>query len=100
MDGRERIAGVLDGVVSRARALLDGGGVPPEEASNAMMFYVLADHLLSAARDGERPVNPAALAGGLRQLIARCSGTLADQQQWVQAALEEAENVDWDYRTA
>lgn len=100
MDGRERVAELLDAVTSRARALLDGGGVPAEEVSNAMMFYVLADHLLSAARDPDRPLHPAALAGGLRQLRARCSGALADQRQPVEAALEEAENVDWDYRTA
>ena len=100
MDGRERIAKLLDAVVGQARALLDRGGLPPDEASNAMMFYVLADHLLSATRDAAQPLHPAALAGGLRQLKARCSGALADQRPQVEAALEEAENVDWDYRTA
>jgi hypothetical protein len=100
MDGRERIAELLDTVVSRARALLDGGGVPPAEASNAMMFYVLADHLLSATRAADQPLNPATLAGGLRQLQARCSGTLADQRPRIQDALDEAENVDWEFRTA
>lgn len=100
MDGRERIVQLLDAVVSRARALLDGGGVPPDEMSNALMFYVLADHLLSATRVPDQPLSPATLAGGLRQLKARCSGPLADQRQPIEAALTEAENVDWDYRTA
>ncbi len=100
MDGRERIAELLDAVEGRARALLDGGAIPPDEGSNVMMLYVLADHLLSATRDAQQPMNPAALAGGLRQLKARCWGTLADQLQRVDAALDEAENVDWDYRTA
>jgi hypothetical protein len=100
MNGRERIAELLEPVVGRARALLDGGGIPPDEASNAMMFYVLADHLLSAARAADQPLNPATVAGGLRQLQARCAGTLADQRPRIQAALDEAESVDWDYRTA
>lgn len=100
MDGRERIAELLDAVVGRARALLDGGGLAAGEISNAMMFYVLGDHLLSATRDTAQPMNPVALAGGLRQLKARCSGALTDQGPRVEAALDEAETVDWDYRTA
>ncbi len=99
MDGRQRIAEVLRAVVTEARALLDAGGVPPDEMSNAMMFYVLADHLLSATLAAER-LNPATLAGGLRQLKARCRGALAGLRQRVEVALDEAENVDWDYRTA
>jgi len=100
MDGRKRIAGLLEAVVGRARALLDGGDVPPAEAANAMMFYVLAHHLLSATRAADQPLNPTTLAGGLRQLHARCTGALADQRPGVQRALDEAENVDWDFRTA
>jgi hypothetical protein len=100
MDGRERIAELLDAVVTRARVLLDGGGIPPAEASNAMMFYVLADHLLSTAKAADQPMNPAALAGGLRQLQARCAGALADQRSRIQDALDEAENVDWEFRIA
>ena len=100
MNGRERIAQLLDAIVGRARALLDGGGLPPEEASNVMMFYVLAHHLLSATRAADQPLNPAALVGGLRQLQARCAGTLADQRSPIQEAMDEAESVDWDYRTA
>lgn len=100
MDGRQRIAEVLGAVVTEARALLDAGGVPPDEMSNALMFYVLADHLLSATLAPDRPMNPATLAGGLRQLEARCHGALAGQRQRVEIALDEAENVDWDYRTA
>lgn len=100
MDGRERIAEILAVVVTEARALLDAGGIPPEEMSNALMFYVLADHLLSATLAADRRLNPAALAGGLRQLRARCHGPLVGQRQRVETALSEAENVDWDYRTA
>ncbi len=100
MDGRQRIAEVLTVIVAEVRTALDAGSTPPGEVSNAMMFYVLADHLLSATLAFDRPMNPSALAGGLRQLEARCHGSLASQRPRVEAALNEAENVDWDYRTA
>jgi hypothetical protein len=100
MDGRERITELLAGVVAEVRAALDAGGTPPEETSNAMMFYVLADHLLSVARTPEAALSPAALAGGLRQLKARCHDSLAPLRGPVAEALSEAENLDWDYRTA
>ena len=85
MHGRERIAELLDAVVGRARGMLDAGRLPPDEAPNVMMFYVLADHLRSASRDAAQPMHLASLAGGLRQLQARCSGTLADQRARVEA---------------
>ncbi len=100
MSGRQRITDLLTELVAQVRAGLDAGSVPQEEVSNAMMFYVLADHLLSATRGQDWPMSPAALAGGLRQLKARCHGSLCDLSGRVERALEEAENLDWDYRTA
>lgn len=100
MSGRQRISDLLTEMVAEVRAGLDTGRTPQEEVSNAMMFYVLADHLLSATRAPDWPVGPAALAGGLRQLRARCSGSLAGLRERVDLALGEAENLDWDYRTA
>jgi len=100
MDGRERIAEALTTAVNEVRAGLDAGRTPPEEVSNAMMFYVLADHLLGAVSSADRPMSPSALAGGLRQLRERCRGSLKGLRTHVERALEEAENLDWDYRTA
>jgi hypothetical protein len=100
MDGRERIAELLTNLVSDVRAGLDSGHTPAGEASNAMMFYVLADHLLGALNTPDRPMTPWALAGGLRQLQERCRGSLDCLRAPVAKAVEEAENLDWDYRTA
>lgn len=100
MDGRERIAEALTTAVNQARAGLDAGRTPPEEVSNAMMFYVLADHLLGAVSSPDRPLSPSALVGGLRQLRERCRGSLEGLQTQVDRALEEADTLDWDYRTA
>jgi hypothetical protein len=100
MDGRERIAEALTTAVTEVRAGLDAGRTPADEVSNAMMFYVLADHLLGAVTSPDRPMSPAALAGGLRQLREHCRGPLACLRAQVDRALEEAENLDWDYRTA
>ncbi len=100
MDGRERISAMLAEVVAEVRSALDAGRTPAEEVSNAMMFYVLADHLLSAVNAPDRPLSPAVLAGGLRQLAARCHGSLGGLRERVEIALGEAENLDWDYRTA
>ena len=100
MDGRERIAHALTAAVVEVRAALDAGRTPPDEVSNAMMFYVLADHLLGAVRSPDRPMSPSALAGGLRQLRERCRGSLDCLRTDVDRALEEAENLDWDFRTA
>jgi hypothetical protein len=100
MDGRERIIDALTSAVDEVRAGLDAGRTPPDELSNAMMFYVLADHLLGAVSSPDRPIGPAALAGGLRQLRERCRGSLEGLRTRVDKALEEAETLDWDYRTA
>ncbi len=100
MSGRQRITELLTELVAEVRAGLDAGHTPRDEVTNAMMFYVLADHLLSATRAPDWPVSPAALAGGLRQLKARCTGSLAGLREQVELALSEAENLDWDYRTA
>jgi hypothetical protein len=100
MDGRERMIDALMAAVNEVRAGLDAGRTPADEVSNAMMFYVLADHLLGGVNSPDRPVSPVALAGGLRQLRERCHGSLDGLRTRVEGALEEAENLDWDYRVA
>ncbi len=100
MGARQRIADALTAAVTEVRAGLDAGRTPADERPNAMMFYVLADHLLVAVTSADRPMSPAALAGGLRQLRERCRGSLDALRTHVDRALEEAENLDWDYRTA
>ena len=86
MDGRERISKLLDAVVGRARGMLDGDRLPPEEVSNVMRFYVLADHLLAAARDSAQPMHATALAGGLIMAVA---GLLRDRDHFRGAVFRE-----------
>lgn len=100
MGARQRITDALTAAVTEVRTGLDGGRTPASEVSNAMMFYVLADHLLGAVSSSDRAMSPATLVGGLRQLRERCHGSLAGLRAYVDRALEEAENLDWDYRTA
>ncbi len=100
MGARQRIAEALTTAVTECRAALDAGRTPADERPNAMMFYVLADHLLVAVTSPDRPMSPAALVGGLRQLRERCQGSMESLRAQVDRALEEAENLDWDYRTA
>lgn len=100
MGGREHIAELIGAVVTDVRVLLDAERTPQDQRPNVMMFYVLAGHLWGAALSSELPVRPAIMAGGLRQLQARCHGVLARFSPRIDAALREAEILDWDYRTA
>ncbi len=100
MSGRQGVADMLAAVVSEVRGLLDGGRVPPEEHGNLLGSYVLASHLWNAVASSDQGLAPARMVGGLRQLLARCHGTLAACRPPVEAALAEAESLDWEFRTA
>ena len=100
MSGREAIAELLADVVSEVRAQLDAGCAVPGERDNLLGSYVLASHLWSAMAARDQALAPARIAGGLRQLLARCYGSLAPCRPRVEAALAEAESLDWEFRTA
>jgi len=100
VSGRQSIADMLGEVVSQMRAALDGDDVPLEERANLLGAYILAAHLWSCTAPGEQMLVPARLAGGLKQLLLRCRGPLVACRPRVEAALLEAETLDWDFRTA
>ena len=100
MSVRQRIADMLGEVVSQMRALLDRDDVPLEERANLLGAYILASHLWSCAVSGDQALAPARIAGGLKQLLVRCRGPLAACRPRVEAALTEAETLDWEFRTA
>ena len=100
MSGRQGIAQMLAEVVSEMRGLLDDEMVPPEERGNLLAAYVLASHLWGVVAAYDQTLSPARVAGGLQQLLARCGGRLAVCRPEVEAALAEAETLDWEFRTA
>ena len=100
MSVRQRIADMLGEVVSQMRALLDRGDVPLKGGANLLGAYILASHLWSCAVSGDQALAPARIAGGLKPLLVRCSGPLAACRPRVEAALTEAETLDWEFRTA
>ena len=100
MIGRQGIAHILAGVVSEMRGLLDDETAPPEERRNLLGSYILANHLWGVMASSDQIIAPSRVAGGLRQLLARCEGRLACYRPRVAAALAETETLDWEFRTA
>jgi hypothetical protein len=100
VSGRQSIADILGEVVSQMRALLDRDDVPLEERGNLLGGYVLASHLWNCMASTDQVLVPARVAGGLKQLLVRCRGPLMTCRPLVEAALVEAETLDWEFRTA
>lgn len=100
METRQRIVQIVGSVVNDARDLVDRHAVPEPELASVMMFYHLADNLWVAAVSAGRPLNPASLVTGLRQLRTRCSGVLAPFAPRLDEALAEAQALEWEYRIA
>jgi hypothetical protein len=100
VSGRQGIADILAEVVSEMRAQLDGDELPPEERGNLLGSYVLASHLWNSVTARDQALAPGRVAGGLQQLLAHCQGPLSGCRPLVEAALTEAETLDWEFRTA
>ena len=88
---RENVQMLIGGVVTTIREQVADGAFDDDDVPKVVAFHDANEEFWRATMTTNPPMAPAAMIVGLRELLARCVGPLADFHIQLERALNQAE---------
>ena len=88
---RENVQMLIGAVVTTIREQVADGAFAADDMAGVVAFHDANEDFWRATMATNPPMAPAAMTEGLRELLARCVGSLAGFQVQVERALNQAE---------